>query len=181
MSHLRSTVVVVGASLLGMGFVNMAAEAVTGKPIFSSRKEEATQTETSTEWVLPVEADISTKYNVKGESWASGRHTGIDFPVSSGADVKASGPGEVVKSGNAGSYGLQVVIKHESDVYTQYAHLSRLDVKEGEEVGSGQVIGSAGSTGNSSGPHLHFEARKGPSYGDDIDPIAFLEDRGALK
>lgn len=86
-----------------------------------------------------------------------------------------------MKEGNAGSYGIQVVIKHAPNIYTQYAHLSSVNVESGNEVSAGEVIGRAGSTGNSSGPHLHFEVRKGPNYGDDIDPVSFLKDQGAMK
>lgn len=184
MNGLRSAVLVVGAALLGMSFVNMAAEAVTGEPVFSTgnpERSESAERSSSPHWVAPVDEEISTKYNVQGGSWASGRHTGVDFPVSPGTEVKAVGPGEVVKEGNARSYGIQVVIKHAFNIYTQYAHLSSADVSEGDEVSLGEVIGRSGSTGNSSGPHLHFEVRNGPNYGDDIDPLRFLKDQGAMK
>ena len=184
MNGLRSTVLVVGAALLVMSFVNMAAEAVTGEPVFStgnSNRTDNAEKTSSSPWVLPVDGEVSTKYNVQGSSWASGRHTGVDFPVSSGTEVKAVGPGRVVKEGNAGAYGIQVVIKHAPNIYTQYAHLSSVNVGSGDKVNAGEVIGRAGSTGNSSGPHLHFGVRKSPNYGDDIDPVSFLKEQGAMK
>ncbi|WP_179199767.1 M23 family metallopeptidase, partial [Streptomyces sp. NRRL B-24572] len=61
---------------------------------------------------------------------------------------------------------------------SQYAHLSALTVREGQRVHAGQRIARSGSTGNSSGPHLHFEVRTGPGYGSDIDPLAYLRARG---
>lgn len=182
MSGVRNTVFLVGSALLVMSLINVTSESITGTPLLSagrSDKEEYVEASASS-WVLPVEGEISTKYNVRGNSWASGRHTGIDFPVSSGVKVKASGPGRVVKEGSSGSYGVQVVIKHAPGIYTQYAHLLSTQVKKGDSVESGEVIGRAGSTGNSSGPHLHFEVRKGPNYGDDIDPVSFLKDQGAM-
>lgn len=182
MNGARGTVFVIGGALLAMSFANMAAEAVTGEPIFSAGRTEKTPTDApSGKWVLPVNQEVSTDYNISGDVWASGRHTGIDFAVPTGTTVKSVGPGQVIKAGNGGSYGIQVVIKHTPGIYSQYAHLSKVSVSEGDQVESGQPIGKSGSTGNSTGPHLHFEIRKGPNYGDDIDPIAFLKDQGAMK
>ncbi|MFE2478202.1 transglycosylase family protein [Streptomyces sp. NPDC001194] len=129
-------------------------------------------------FVAPVDAAIGTAYHVAGSSWSSGYHTGIDFPVSTGTSVKAVGPGSVVSAGWAGAYGYQVVIRHADGRYSQYAHLSALGVKAGQQVSGGQRIGRSGSTGNTSGPHLHFEMRTGPGYGSDIDPLKYLRGRG---
>ncbi|ARX88146.1 peptidase [Streptomyces alboflavus] len=95
-----------------------------------------------------------------------------------GTSVKAVASGTVVSSGWGGSYGYQVVIRHTDGKYSQYAHLSALTVKAGQQVGPGQRIGRSGSTGNSSGPHLHFEIRTGPGFGADVDPLAYLRARG---
>ncbi|MGW6507654.1 M23 family metallopeptidase, partial [Streptomyces niveus] len=119
-----------------------------------------------------------TAYRAAGGSWASGYHTGVDFAASSGTTVKAVGPGTVVSAGWAGSYGNEVVIKHDDGQYSQYAHLSSLSVSAGQSVGGGDQIGLSGSTGNSTGPHLHFEIRTGPSYGSDVDPLAYLREHG---
>ncbi|WP_158100719.1 M23 family metallopeptidase [Streptomyces fradiae] len=110
--------------------------------------------------------------------WSSGYHTGVDFAASSGTSVKAIGAGTVVSAGWSGAYGNEVVIKHADGNYSQYAHLSSLSVSAGQSVGGGQQIGLSGSTGNSSGPHLHFEVRTGPGYGSDIDPVAYLRSHG---
>ncbi|MFE2550372.1 transglycosylase family protein [Streptomyces sp. NPDC059355] len=129
-------------------------------------------------FVAPVDAAIGTAYHVAGSSWSSGYHTGVDFPVSTGTSVKAVGPGSVVSAGWAGAYGYQVVILHTDGRYSQYAHLSALGVKAGQQVSGGQRIGRSGSTGNTSGPHLHFEMRTSPGYGSDIDPLKYLRGRG---
>ncbi|WP_042802347.1 M23 family metallopeptidase, partial [Streptomyces sp. C] len=100
------------------------------------------------------------------------------FPVPTGTSVKAVGPGTVESAGWAGAYGYQVVIKHSDGRYSQYAHLSALGVKAGQQVSGGQRIGRSGSTGNSSGPHLHFEMRSAPGYGSDIDPLKYLRNKG---
>ncbi|MFD6227517.1 transglycosylase family protein [Streptomyces sp. NPDC060232] len=126
----------------------------------------------------PVDAALGTAYRVSGSSWSSGYHTGIDFPVATGTTVKSVGPGQVVSAGWAGAYGYQVVIRHTDGRYSQYAHLSALGVKAGQQVSGGQRIGRSGSTGNSTGPHLHFEIRTGPGYGSDIDPLRYLRGHG---
>ncbi|WP_157871621.1 M23 family metallopeptidase, partial [Streptomyces aurantiacus] len=71
-----------------------------------------------------------------------------------------------------------VVIKHGNGTYSQYAHLSRVDVKPGQVVKTGQPIALSGNTGNSSGPHLHFEIRTTANYGSAVDPVAFLHSKG---
>lgn len=130
-------------------------------------------------YTAPVDgAATTTAYRAAGGSWASGYHTGVDFAASSGTTVKAVGPGTVVSAGWAGSYGNEVVIKHDDGQYSQYAHLSSLSVSAGQSVGGGDQIGLSGSTGNSTGPHLHFEIRTGPSYGSDVDPLAYLRGHG---
>ncbi|WP_416970736.1 transglycosylase family protein [Streptomyces sp. 4F14] len=128
--------------------------------------------------VAPVNADTGTRYHATGSSWSKGYHTGVDFPVPTGTSVKAVGAGEVVTAGWGGSFGYQVVIRHADGRYTQYAHLSAISVRDGQSVATGQRIGRSGSTGNSTGPHLHFEVRTGPGFGSDIDPVAYLRAGG---
>ncbi|WP_225849627.1 transglycosylase family protein [Streptomyces sp. HPF1205] len=138
-----------------------------------------TSTPVRTDYTLPVEhAPIGTPYHEEGGNWASGYHTGVDFLVSTGTAVHAVADGTVVTAGWGGSYGYQVVIKHADGHYSQYAHLSQISVKVGRRVTAGQRIGRSGSTGNTTGPHLHFEMRTGPVYGDDIDPLRFLRAHG---
>ncbi|MFE2926062.1 M23 family metallopeptidase [Streptomyces goshikiensis] len=130
-------------------------------------------------FVAPVGGGgISTQYKTPGAMWSSGYHTGADFIASSGTTVRAVGAGTVVSAGWAGSYGNEVVIRHADGKYSQYGHLSQLSVSVGQSVTAGKTIGLSGSTGNSTGPHLHFEIRTGPSYGSDIDPIAYLRSKG---
>ncbi|MFI1414051.1 transglycosylase family protein [Streptomyces sp. NPDC020707] len=126
----------------------------------------------------PVSAGTGTPYHAAGSSWSKGYHTGVDFPVPTGTSVKSVGAGSVVTAGWGGSFGYQVVVRHGDGRYTQYAHLSAISVKAGQSVGAGQRIGRSGSTGNSSGPHLHFEVRTGPGFGSDIDPVAYLRAGG---
>ncbi|MEU9351826.1 LysM peptidoglycan-binding domain-containing M23 family metallopeptidase [Streptomyces griseoloalbus] len=121
---------------------------------------------------------LGTAYKVAGSMWSSGYHTGVDFSVPTGTSLKAVGSGTVVSAGWAGAYGNQVVIKLADGYYAQYAHLSSLSVSAGQTVSGGQQVGLSGSTGNSTGPHLHFEIRTTPDYGSDVDPVSYLRSKG---
>ncbi|MFG2717933.1 transglycosylase family protein [Streptomyces sp. NPDC048416] len=151
-----------------------AAKAPAAKPVAKAPAKSAR----SADFTAPVDAHPSTPYRKAGASWASGYHTGVDFPVSTGTSVKAVTSGTVVEAGWGGSYGYQVVIHHPDGRYSQYAHLSALTVKAGQRVNTGQRIGRSGATGNATGPHLHFEVRTGPAYGSDVDPLAYLRAGG---
>ncbi|MFE7129869.1 peptidoglycan DD-metalloendopeptidase family protein [Streptomyces sp. NPDC057638] len=130
-------------------------------------------------YTTPLEGvSVSTAYRASGAMWSSGYHTGVDFSAAGGTPVRSIGPGTVVSAGWNGSYGNEVVIQHTDGTYSQYAHLSALSVSAGQGVSGGDEIGLVGSTGNSTGPHLHLEVRTGPGYGSDIDPVAYLQQKG---
>ncbi|MEJ1161391.1 M23 family metallopeptidase [Prosthecomicrobium sp. N25] len=99
-------------------------------------------------------------------------HTGIDFRAETGDPVLATGPGTVSDAGRNGGYGLMVEIDHGSGVSTRFGHLSRIAVEPGTVVRRGQVIGYAGSTGRSTGPHVHYETR---INGDAVDPARWVD------
>jgi murein DD-endopeptidase MepM/ murein hydrolase activator NlpD len=134
-------------------------------------------------WVSPVKKYTkSASFAQAGGMWQS-THSGQDFAVASGTQVVAAHGGTVVKAGGNGAgdgpaYGNAIVIKHGNGSYSQYAHLSRIDVKVGQVVKTGQQIAKSGNTGNSSGPHLHFEIRTTANYGTAVDPVAFLRAKG---
>ncbi|WP_314178324.1 M23 family metallopeptidase [Streptomyces winkii] len=135
-------------------------------------------------WTKPVsgEYELSAGFGNSGGRW-SHKHSGQDFAVPTGTPVKAVHSGTVVKAGPNGagdgsSYGNAVVIKHKNGTYSQYAHLSKLNVTAGQHVGTGEKIGLSGSTGNSSGPHLHFEIRTTPDYGSGKEPIQVMRSHG---
>ena len=98
-------------------------------------------------------------------------HTGLDFRASTGDPVRATANGKVVNAGWSGGYGRMVEIDHGNGLSTRYGHLSAINVKIGQQVTIGQVIGEVGSTGRSTGPHLHYETR---IDGDAVDPQKFL-------
>ncbi|MEU9339294.1 M23 family metallopeptidase [Streptomyces sp. NPDC048290] len=134
-------------------------------------------------WVKPVKQYTKTaSYAQNGARWAA-THSGQDFAVPTGTKVYAVNGGTVVKAGGNGAgdgpaYGNAVVIKHGNGMYSQYAHLSQVNVKIGQIVKTGQKIALSGNTGNSSGPHLHFEIRKSANYGSAVDPVSFLRAKG---
>jgi murein DD-endopeptidase MepM/ murein hydrolase activator NlpD len=124
---------------------------------------------------LPVAGShVTTGYKSGGALWSSGSHSGVDFRAASGTSVVAVGAGTVVEAGWGGAYGNNIVLRMKDGTYTQYGHLSSIGVSVGQSVTSGRQIGLSGSTGNSTGPHLHFEARTSPGYGSDMDPVAYL-------
>jgi murein DD-endopeptidase MepM/ murein hydrolase activator NlpD len=98
-------------------------------------------------------------------------HTGLDFRASTGDPVRATAYGKVIAAGWQGGYGKMVEVDHGNTLSTRYGHLSEINVKVGDIVRIGQVIGAVGSTGRSTGPHLHYETR---IDGDAVDPQKFL-------
>jgi len=102
-------------------------------------------------------------------------HKGLDIAVPQGTPIQAVKDGKVVHAGDGGGYGNLVVIQHNDGTFTKYAHQSQINVKVGQEVSAGDVIGKVGSTGDSTGPHLHFEVRRGSPNGEVLDPVAYLD------
>lgn len=125
-----------------------------------------------------VAARAGTAYRAAGGGWSLGYHTGVDFAVPTGTSVKAVAEGRVVAAEWADSFGYEVIVRHPDGRYSQYAHLSAISVSPGQPVRGGQLLGRSGSTGKSSGPHLHFEIRTAATFGSDIDPLAYLRQHG---
>lgn len=101
----------------------------------------------------PMDAPLTSPF---GPRWGR-MHTGIDFAAAEGAPIRAARAGRVTTAGNLDDYGLTVVLTHPDGSRTLYGHCSKLQVKEGQEVSAGDLIAAVGSTGLSTGPHLHFE------------------------
>ena len=107
---------------------------------------------------LPVSGRISSRYGERS-SLRRSTHTGLDIACESGTDIKVVSSGTITFSGRAGAYGNLIKVDHGQGVETWYGHCSKLYAKEGDTVNAGDVIAAVGSTGNSTGPHLHFEIR----------------------
>lgn len=114
---------------------------------------------------------LTARFGQTGGYWSSGVHTGLDFAGPTGTPILAAASGKVISSGYEGSYGNQVIIDHGGGYQTTYAHLSGINVSVGETVSTGDQVGRRGSTGNSTGAHLHFEVTKDGKF---VDPEGWL-------
>ena len=126
-------------------------------------------------WSLPIDPGtyrLSATFGQAGPYWSSGYHTGLDFAAPSGTPIMSVANGVVTSVGDAGAYGNQTVVTLEDGTEIWYNHQTSYTVSAGDNVIAGQVIGYVGSTGNSTGPHLHLEVR--PGGGDPVDPFAAL-------
>jgi murein DD-endopeptidase MepM/ murein hydrolase activator NlpD len=119
------------------------------------------------------EVEFTSGFGVRSDPFLGrpAMHTGLDFRAASGDPVRATANGKVASSGWAGGYGRMVEIDHGNGLSTRYGHLSEINVKVGDVIKIGQVIGAVGSTGRSTGPHLHYETR---IDGEAVDPQKFL-------
>ena len=127
----------------------------------------------SGQFIVPVAGRVTSGFGSRVHP-ISGRvrmHTGVDFGASTGTPILAADSGVVVSAGWRNGYGNTVLIDHGNGLATLYGHQSRLAVRAGQSVAQGDVIGYVGSTGNSTGPHLHFEVRKG---GTPVNPMSYL-------
>ena len=119
------------------------------------------------------EVEFTSGFGVRSDPFLGrpAMHTGLDFRAALGDPVRVTANGKVVSAGWSGGYGRMVEVEHGNGLSTRYGHLSEIDVKIGDQVKIGQVIGLVGSTGRSTGPHLHYETR---IDGEAVDPQKFL-------
>ncbi len=131
---------------------------VTNSKINTSANVDYSNTALGIALIKPINGTISSRFGARS-SIRSSVHTGLDIAASRGTPIKAAAGGTVIYSGRKGSYGNMIVIDHGNGVETYYAHCNSLVASAGENVSQGQVIAYVGSTGNSTGPHLHLEIR----------------------
>ena len=122
---------------------------------------------------LTIELDATSGFGVRNDPFLRGpaMHTGLDFRADIGEPARATAAGTVTLAGRNGGYGNMVEVDHGNGFATRYAHLSAIDVEVGQTVRIGQIVGKVGTTGRSTGPHLHYETRVD---GDAVDPQKFL-------
>jgi murein DD-endopeptidase MepM/ murein hydrolase activator NlpD len=122
---------------------------------------------------VPGEIDTTSGFGMRVDPFlhVPAMHTGLDFRGETGEAIRATAAGTVTHTGWSGGYGKMVEIDHGNGLSTRYGHLSSIDVEVGHSVRSGQIVGRMGSTGRSTGPHLHYETR---IDGEAVDPQRFL-------
>ena len=148
-------------------WAGLAVDGIAGPATLAALRRAPPSSPVTLAW--PVRAPLGDRFGPRGARF----HAGVDFPIAAGAPVAAARSGQVVFAGWGGGYGKLVTVAHGNGVRTMYAHLSRIDVVLGARVTSGAALGLVGSTGNSTGSHLHFEVRV---RGAAVDPVTALTD-----
>jgi murein DD-endopeptidase MepM/ murein hydrolase activator NlpD len=137
-------------------------------------------------YVSPLASPVVTQaYANPSGGYALGCHTGSDLRAAYGTKLVAVSDGVIVASDSSSSYGINVQLRNADGTYSLYAHMSSKTVAAGQTVKAGEVVGYSGSTGNSTGPHLHFEIRTAPRFGTScstgggfINPVSWLRSHG---
>ncbi|MBQ7535445.1 MAG: peptidoglycan DD-metalloendopeptidase family protein [Stomatobaculum sp.] len=124
-------------------------------------------------WPCPASGRITSPFGKRSSptKGASTYHNGVDIGAATGTNIVAAASGEVVSAGYSGASGNMIMISHGGGIYTLYMHCSKINCSEGQTVKAGQTIGKVGSTGVSTGPHLHFAIRSGGSY---LNPLKYV-------
>ena len=123
----------------------------------------------------PVRGRVNSEFGRRPSPWSGSaeHHSGLDISTPPGTPIMCPAPGRVVTAGSGGDYGRHVVIDHGNGVRSLYGHMSKVDVRAGQEVDKGTLLGLVGSSGRSTGPHLHYELRVA---GKPVNPRKFLWD-----
>ncbi|SEJ61949.1 N-terminal domain of peptidoglycan hydrolase CwlO-containing protein [Bhargavaea ginsengi] len=127
-------------------------------------------------WTRPASGRITSTFGYRNLSWASSNHQGVDIANATGTTIVAAGNGIVSSTGSHRTLGNYIMITHSVNgqtMTTVYGHLSSINTSKGAQVSKGQMIGRMGSTGRSSGPHLHFEVHIG-TYGNPVNPMRYV-------
>ena len=119
----------------------------------------------------PVTGTISSLFGIRNLKNRTRMHSGIDIAASKGTKIRSVSSGSVLFVGKLQGYGNTIILKHDLNYETLYAHLSKIIVKKGQFIKSNQIIGYVGDSGDVTGPHLHFEIR---DFGKQKDPISYL-------
>ncbi len=132
---------------------------------------------TDSTWVWPVSSvSLGEPFGASGARWSSGQHTGQDFDGDTGDAVRAVTSGVVIFAESFGRRGIVVQLRHKGGIETWYCHLSKVEVAVGDTVTTGKLIGRVGTTGNTTGSHLHFELHTSPKVA--VDPMPWFKRHG---
>lgn len=156
------------------GFFNIINKNADVSTFVSEVKESYEKNISSPEFTVPLEGNITSPFGERinpNNQNEKEMHTGIDIDTNLGFNVTASAEGTVEKIGYDERFGNFVILRHTKTYSTCYAHLENVAIKEKEKVKSGELIGTAGETGNATGKHLHFEIRKGDER---VDPQKYI-------
>jgi murein DD-endopeptidase MepM/ murein hydrolase activator NlpD len=125
--------------------------------------------------ITPVKGILTSGFGFRADPMTHGRgvHQGVDIAAAIGQPVRASADGIVLRAGLVGGLGQAVYIAHGYGLTTRYGHMSRVDVRPGQRIKRGDIVGRVGNTGRSTGPHLHYEVRLD---GEPVNPLAYLYD-----
>ncbi|MGW2636613.1 M23 family metallopeptidase [Streptomyces sp. NPDC001348] len=130
------------------------------------------------QYTLPTSSyTLTGTFGQPGSMWSSGYHTGLDFAAPTGTLIKAIHSGTVTEAGWAGAYGYRTILTLDDGTELWFCHQSSINVKVGQKVATGEVIGRVGATGNVTGPHLHLEVHLG-GQATAVDPMAWLHGKG---
>jgi len=144
----------------------------------AEKAEAARLAELAKSYTLPTSSyTITSTFGESGALWSSGYHTGLDFAAPTGTLIKAVHSGTITEAGWAGSYGYRTILTLDDGTELWFCHQSSISVSVGQKVGTGDVIGRVGATGNVTGAHLHLEVHP-DSTADAIDPMAWLRSKG---
>jgi murein DD-endopeptidase MepM/ murein hydrolase activator NlpD len=127
-------------------------------------------------WVLPVTGyHLTGRFGDSSGLWSS-THTGLDFAAPEGVEIRSIGPGVVTEASSDGAFGNKTVVRLDDGTVLWYCHQSRFGVEVGQRLAPGDLLGYVGSTGNTTGAHLHLEVH--PGGGDPVDPETWLPTHG---
>ncbi|MCH0561268.1 peptidoglycan DD-metalloendopeptidase family protein [Streptomyces sp. MUM 16J] len=159
-----------------------AAKAATAKEKAEAEAKAAAEkkrlAELAKQYTLPTSSyTITSTFGQAGSMWSSGHHTGLDFAAPTGTLIKAIHSGTITEAGWAGAYGYRTILTLDDGTQLWFCHQSSINVKVGQKVSTGEVIGRVGATGNVTGPHLHLEVHPG-GQATAVDPMPWLRSKG---
>lgn len=156
-----------------------AAEIAGALDVVEAKLDERLRWISSTPAITPVKGIFTSAFGYRSDPLTHGRgvHQGVDIAAAPGQPVRASADGVIVQAGEIGGLGQAVFIAHGFGVTTRYGHMSRIDVRPGQRVKRGDVVGRVGNTGRSTGYHLHYEVRVD---GNPVNPLAYILDSATL-